>query len=134
MKIKSHLILQIEDFHKQYQSFYSLYEDLRGEVRKNIFKNKFISTSETIDGRPESARRVAMYEGKRIVQKKDDLDGPASSFNSKIETQFTEKRKLEERINFMSKKAKELKGKNSELEAQILELEAASKQKDNNFS
>ncbi|KAL2524969.1 NAB domain-containing protein [Abeliophyllum distichum] len=133
MKIKSHLTLQIEDLHEQYQSLYSIYEDLRGEVRKNVFNDKFISTSETIDGRSESARQIGMEESKRMVQRKDDLDGSATNFNSKIETLFVEKRKLEEQINFTSKEAKELKRKNSELEAQILELEAVSKQKDDHF-
>ncbi|CAA3010253.1 intracellular transport USO1-like [Olea europaea subsp. europaea] len=131
MKIKSNLTLQIEDFHERYQSLYSLYEDLRGEVRKNAFKDKSTSTSETIDEKPESERRMATDESKKMVLRKGDVQGSASILNSKIETLFAEKRNLEER---MSKEAKELKRKNSELEGQILELEAISEQKDDHFS
>lgn len=131
MKIKSNLTLQIEDFHERYQSLYSLYEYLRGEVRKNAFKDKSTSTSETIDEKPESERRMATDESKKMVLRKGDVQGSASILNSKIETLFAEKRNLEER---MSKEAKELKRKNSELEGQILELEAISEQKDDHFS
>ncbi|KAG8382151.1 hypothetical protein BUALT_Bualt05G0046800 [Buddleja alternifolia] len=36
LKKKSELIHLVEDFHQQYKSLYSLYEDLRGEVKNNI--------------------------------------------------------------------------------------------------
>ncbi|CAI9759359.1 unnamed protein product [Fraxinus pennsylvanica] len=134
MKIKSNLILQIEDFHEQYQSLYSLYEDLRGEVRKMVFKDNSTSASETIDERSESARRIVKDDSKKMVQRKGDLEDSASILNSKIETLFAEKRKMEDRIDCTPKETKELKRKNSELEGQILELEAISKQKDDYFS
>ncbi|KAL2547636.1 COP1-interactive protein 1 [Forsythia ovata] len=203
MKKKSELIQLIQDYHKQYLSLYSLYEDLRGEVRKNInskdddssststsdskshdspkdstredveirndiasedledvLKDKFTSTIETIDmdsqssfemSREESRenlkdlevqdelsesarRRAAMDEGKRLVQRKDDLEGQVSSLSLEIEALFVEKRETEERIDCTLNEAKELKSKNSELKAQILELQEKSKQKDDHFS
>ncbi|KAI3453795.1 hypothetical protein Pfo_010458 [Paulownia fortunei] len=36
LKKKSEIIHLVEDFHQQYESLYSLYEDLRGEVKNNV--------------------------------------------------------------------------------------------------
>ncbi|CAA2991189.1 intracellular transport USO1-like, partial [Olea europaea subsp. europaea] len=215
MKKKSELFQHIEDFHRKYLSLYSLYEDLRGEVRKKlnsndddssststsdsesddspndskrniitsedledvVLKDKLTSTVKTIDldshstlelSRDESrdnlkdlkvqdehteyVKQRAMDdsillkeklferveypvdEGKKFVQRKDDFEGQASSLNPEIEALFTEKREMEERIDCTLNEAEELKTKNSELKAQILELEEKCRQKDDHFS
>ncbi|KAL2524967.1 COP1-interactive protein 1 [Abeliophyllum distichum] len=106
----------------------SSFEMSREESRENL------KDLEVQDELSESARLRAMDEGKRLVQRKDDLEGQVSSLSLEIEALLVEKRETEERIDCTLNEAKELKSKNSELEAQILDLQEKSKQKDDHFS
>ncbi|KAL2527682.1 COP1-interactive protein 1 [Abeliophyllum distichum] len=48
-KKKSELVHLVEDFQKQYESLYSLYEDLRGEVKKKVNGGDYESSASTTD-------------------------------------------------------------------------------------
>ncbi|KAL3818259.1 hypothetical protein ACJIZ3_004164 [Penstemon smallii] len=54
MKKKAEIIHLIEDFHQQYESLYSLYEDLRGEVKKNVKSGDDDASSSTSTSGSES--------------------------------------------------------------------------------
>lgn len=48
-KKKSELVHLVEDFQKHYESLYSLYEDLRGEVKKKVSGDDYESSASTTD-------------------------------------------------------------------------------------
>lgn len=207
LKKKSEAIQLIEDFQKQYESLYSLYEDLREEVKKNvgggdetsssssnsdseshyspgelnarknklssgaskvsdsenqesetsdledtILKDKLTSSSEVIKAmnldsesafsNPPELGEILKHVGiqgeesentVQMLARVKDLEGQIATLKLEISTLCTQKRQLEELLECKSDEAMQTKEKISRLEAQILEMEATSKEKECQF-
>ncbi|KAL7111798.1 hypothetical protein ACP275_05G112500 [Erythranthe tilingii] len=79
MKKKSELIHLVEDFHHHYESLYSMYEDLRGEVKNNVrFEDNASSSSSSSSSPPDSEAYYSPVE--RIV--KNDDNTPDQIYNN----------------------------------------------------
>lgn len=212
LRKKSEVIHVIEDFQKQYEALYSLYEDLREEVKKSvgghggdddnddddssstdsemyyspggssarksetssvsdvsandnqepgtssdlentILKDKLTSSIEVkktmnLDYSQSPFSRTPEYgvvlkelridedESEDMREKLDkmkDLEGQVSSLKLEILILCSEKRQLQEQVELKSDETGHMKEIISRLEAQILEMEASSKEKEGRF-
>ncbi|CAI9759358.1 unnamed protein product [Fraxinus pennsylvanica] len=94
MKKKSELFQRIEDFHRKYLSLYSLYEDLRGEVRKKVnssdddSSSTSTSDSESDDSPNDSTRNDITSEDLEEVVLKDKLASTVETIDLDSQSSF----------------------------------------------
>ncbi|KAI8569735.1 hypothetical protein RHMOL_Rhmol02G0300300 [Rhododendron molle] len=100
----SELVELIGDFHKQYQSLYLLYENLRGEVKEKVLslENKE-SSSSTSSSDAESDSFYSVDEAStRSSPKHDHLQKARDEFKHKLETSTSEFVDLRNKLNSMT--------------------------------
>ncbi|CAK9143200.1 unnamed protein product [Ilex paraguariensis] len=102
-KKKSELIQLVEDFHKEYQSLYALYENLKGEVRKKVHSREEDSSSSFSTASSDSESFYSPDEvGSKNSESKDELQKVKYSYNQKLETSDSEDAVLKDKLTSSS--------------------------------
>uniref|UniRef100_A0A5B6YSV3 Putative intracellular protein transport protein USO1-like n=1 Tax=Davidia involucrata TaxID=16924 RepID=A0A5B6YSV3_DAVIN len=108
----SQLVEFIQDFHKQYQSLYSLYDNLRGEVRDKVHdrKKKEGSSSPTPSSDSESYYSPDEIGGKTSPSK-SGLNKAKDNFKQKLETSNLEVADMRNKLTSMGEEKEALNSK-----------------------
>lgn len=141
LKKRSEIIHLIEDFHQHYESLYSMYDDLRGEVKKNAThkddgpSSSSSSSSQTdsesyyspVESTPKRSSGTSDVEDTTIL--KDKLTSSSEVKDIRLGSQEKTK-ELEAEVGRLKVEIEALGSLKSGLESRVLELEDECKEKE----